>query len=168
MRSDALGPPQYPVMKRTATLLVSLALLVPAASGAAYIKYEGLDGESKDSSHQDEIDVLSWSWGMTRERDGSVTLHEMLVNTSSPHGEFWFENLRPGEYAFEELRLGAGQGKMEFRVHDVSLASYRVTAEGSEVREEFAFYYNKISFGPVGNGTGRADVERTITFTGLE
>ena len=28
-----------------------------------FIKLEGIDGESADSSHKKEIDVLAWSWG---------------------------------------------------------------------------------------------------------
>lgn len=31
-----------------------------------FIKFEGIKGESQDDKHKDEIDVLSWSWGMTQ------------------------------------------------------------------------------------------------------
>ena len=31
-----------------------------------FLKIEGVDGESKDDVHTDEIDVLSWSWGMSQ------------------------------------------------------------------------------------------------------
>ena len=31
-----------------------------------FIKIKGIDGESKDSKHKDEIDVLAWSWGMSQ------------------------------------------------------------------------------------------------------
>jgi type VI secretion system secreted protein Hcp len=34
-------------------------------SGDMFLKVDGIKGESKDSKHKDEIDVLSWSWGMT-------------------------------------------------------------------------------------------------------
>jgi type VI secretion system secreted protein Hcp len=30
-----------------------------------FLKVDGIKGESKDSKHPGEIDVLSWSWGMT-------------------------------------------------------------------------------------------------------
>ena len=30
-----------------------------------FLKIEGVEGESKDSKHKNEIDVLSWSWGST-------------------------------------------------------------------------------------------------------
>lgn len=28
-----------------------------------YLKLDGIKGESQDSKHKDEIDILSWSWG---------------------------------------------------------------------------------------------------------
>lgn len=28
-----------------------------------FLKIDGIEGESKDSKHQNEIDVLSWTWG---------------------------------------------------------------------------------------------------------
>ncbi len=30
-----------------------------------FLKIEGIEGESTDDKHKDEIDVLSWSWGET-------------------------------------------------------------------------------------------------------
>ena len=36
-----------------------------------FIKIDGIDGESKDGTHKDEIDVLAWSWGMSQ----SATTH---------------------------------------------------------------------------------------------
>jgi type VI secretion system secreted protein Hcp len=36
-----------------------------------FIKIDGIKGESQDSKHKDEIDVLSWSWGVSQ----SGTMH---------------------------------------------------------------------------------------------
>lgn len=36
-----------------------------------FLKLEGITGESLDDAHKDEIDVLSWSWGVTQ----SGTVH---------------------------------------------------------------------------------------------
>lgn len=36
-----------------------------------FLKLEGIDGESMDAQHGDEIDVLSWSWGASN----SGTMH---------------------------------------------------------------------------------------------
>jgi type VI secretion system secreted protein Hcp len=32
-----------------------------------FLKLEGIDGESEDHAHEDEIDVLSWAWGANQE-----------------------------------------------------------------------------------------------------
>ena len=31
-----------------------------------FLKIDGIPGESTDVNHKDEIDVLSWSWGVTQ------------------------------------------------------------------------------------------------------
>jgi type VI secretion system secreted protein Hcp len=31
-----------------------------------YLKLEGIKGESQDKDHKDEIELLSWSWGVTQ------------------------------------------------------------------------------------------------------
>jgi type VI secretion system secreted protein Hcp len=36
-----------------------------------FLKLDDVKGESKDSKHKDEVDVLSWSWGMSQ----SGTMH---------------------------------------------------------------------------------------------
>ena len=36
------------------------------AFAAAFLKIADIKGESSDKNHEDEIDVLSWSWGMTQ------------------------------------------------------------------------------------------------------
>ena len=37
-----------------------------------FIKIKGVDGESKDQKHGKEIDVLSWSWGMSNSGSAHV------------------------------------------------------------------------------------------------
>jgi type VI secretion system secreted protein Hcp len=32
----------------------------------AFLKIDGIKGESKDHAYKDQIDILSWSWGMTQ------------------------------------------------------------------------------------------------------
>lgn len=38
-----------------------------------FLKIDGIDGESTDSKHKNEIDVLSWSWGETNTGSGATT-----------------------------------------------------------------------------------------------
>ena len=37
-----------------------------------FLKLNGVDGESKDKAHTKEIDVLSWSWGMSNSGSAHV------------------------------------------------------------------------------------------------
>lgn len=37
-----------------------------------FLKIAGVDGESKDSKHSKEIDVLAWSWGMSNSGSAHV------------------------------------------------------------------------------------------------
>src|SRR6516225_7319823 len=37
-----------------------------------FMKIKGVDGESKDSKHKKEIDVLAWSWGMSNSGSAHV------------------------------------------------------------------------------------------------
>ena len=48
------------------TLAVATAGTLTSAFAASdiFIKIANIDGESKDAKHKDEIEVLSWSWGL--------------------------------------------------------------------------------------------------------
>lgn len=48
-------------------LLASLLLAGTDGSAAVdmFLKIPGIEGESQDKSHKDEIDVLAWSWGLS-------------------------------------------------------------------------------------------------------
>jgi type VI secretion system secreted protein Hcp len=49
----------------TALLLSALPLAAPAATLDFFLKIDGIPGESTDARHWDEIDVTSWSWGLS-------------------------------------------------------------------------------------------------------
>jgi type VI secretion system secreted protein Hcp len=63
-----------------------------------FLKLNGIDGESPDVSHKNEIEVLSWSWGVTQESNmhagsgggaGKATVHDLVfehyVDRASPN-----------------------------------------------------------------------------------
>jgi type VI secretion system secreted protein Hcp len=71
-------------------ILAFLLMLLPSASYAAvdmFLKIDDVLGESRDSVHGDEIDILAWSWGSSTNgrcinlQDVSVT---KWVDLSSP------------------------------------------------------------------------------------
>lgn len=62
---------------------------------AIFVKFNGIDGESKDAAHKGEVDVLSWSWGMSQSGSmhtgtagGKASVNDMMitkmVDKSSP------------------------------------------------------------------------------------
>jgi type VI secretion system secreted protein Hcp len=51
-----------------ASVLVAFGMATTSAEAATdmFLKLDGIQGESKDSKHKGEIDVLAWSWGASR------------------------------------------------------------------------------------------------------
>ncbi|MBR9676161.1 type VI secretion system tube protein Hcp [Candidatus Woesearchaeota archaeon] len=47
-------------MKKIILVLISVLIFAAAAQGAAYIKFDGVDGESRDGEHDKWIEILSW------------------------------------------------------------------------------------------------------------
>jgi type VI secretion system secreted protein Hcp len=61
---------------------VVVTLLCPVSAFAAvdmFLKLNGINGESKDRAHANEIDVLAWSWG---ESNGTALTKKGLVPTA--------------------------------------------------------------------------------------
>lgn len=50
-----------------AAVIAALALPVAASAAAVdyFLKIDGIDGESTDDKHKNEIDIESWSWGVS-------------------------------------------------------------------------------------------------------
>jgi type VI secretion system secreted protein Hcp len=42
-----------------------LASSTPALASDIFLKIDGIKGESQDSKHKDQIEILSWSWGQS-------------------------------------------------------------------------------------------------------
>ena len=55
----------------TAALVAALPLSTPAIALDYFLKIGDVRGESDDSKHKDEIDVLEWSWGVTNRYSAS-------------------------------------------------------------------------------------------------
>ena len=55
-----------------AAVMASALCLTGPAQGAMYIKFDGVDGESKDVHHKDWIDLLSYSWGLHKSGAGAT------------------------------------------------------------------------------------------------
>jgi type VI secretion system secreted protein Hcp len=58
-----------------AAAAASLALASPVTASAAdwFLKLDGIEGESTDARHKNEIEVLSWSWGVSQSSPTTAT-----------------------------------------------------------------------------------------------
>lgn len=121
-----------------------------------------IKGESQDSAHQQEITVLSWSWGMQQSRaltggpvKGKATIQDLkivkMVDSASTGLMAALRNNEPIQQAVLTLRK-AGKAQLEYmkitiengRV--VSLVLDGGTPPGSaQVVEHVSFSFNKIS-----------------------
>lgn len=131
----------------------------------AFLKIEGIDGESTDDAHKDWIEILSYNHGITQPRDphsgggrsAGRSVHEDFsitkrLDEASPKLVLACCN---GEHipkmALELCQSGGDRQKfMEYELEDVIVAAVRPVgaANGQEGRptEEIAFRYGKIKF----------------------
>lgn len=159
--------------------------LTPAAgAGDMFLYVKGaragvIKGEAQDSAHQEEIDVLSWSWGMQATRQhatgavsGKASIQDLkIVKRVDSASTGLMSALRTNE-SIKEARLTvrkSGKGQLEYlkiviengRVVSITLDGG--TPPGSaQVLEHVAFAFNKITveYVPQGkDGQGRGGMQ---------
>jgi type VI secretion system secreted protein Hcp len=131
----------------------------------AFLKVDGLDGESNDSKHKGEMEILSFHWGVTQQITGTTSsagtftgqradLSPLIVtkqfDKASPKAA---QACAAGDHfksAILTLCRAAGdkQPYMEYKLTDVLISAYRVggsgKGDGGVPLEEVAFSYGKI------------------------
>jgi type VI secretion system secreted protein Hcp len=126
-----------------------------------FLKIDGIQGESADISHKDEIDVLSWSWSVARTSGGAGSgggagkavfqdLHFVAqISKASP---MLFLACASGTHhktaALSGVR-GAGKSKsadfLKYQLSDVVITTVQHgDSEGSAPIEQFSLNYSKI------------------------
>jgi len=137
---------------RATTLFMVLVLGVIAigslsindAYGAAFVKYDGIDGEATDAAHEKWIDVLSVDWGTTQTTDkkGNIVsvVHDMFItmeyDKASPK---ILEKSLNGEVIPKlEIELTATSGGaratyLKYELVNVLVTSYQTNAFGDDL-----------------------------------
>jgi len=134
----------------SATFILGV-IAIPNADAAVdmFLKIEGVDGESKDYAHQDEIDVLAWSWGMSNSGSmhttagggaGRVAIQDFsftkYIDKSSPM--LFLKACNGGTFADAKLvvRKAGGDAVEYFTLEftDVMVSSVSVGGSGGEDR----------------------------------
>ena len=128
----------------------------------AFLKIDGIEGESTDDKHKGEIDVLSWSWGASNPTTvssggggtaGKVSMQDFhfvsRVNKASP---LLFIKCATGEHiksAVLSVRKAGGQAfeYIKLTLSDCLVSSYMPAgAPDDAASEEVSLNFSKIEF----------------------
>ncbi len=63
-------------------IVVTATVQLPAYANNMFLKIEGVEGESLNDNHRDEIDILSWSWGAFSEGRSTCVQDISLVKSA--------------------------------------------------------------------------------------
>jgi type VI secretion system secreted protein Hcp len=129
-----------------------------------FLKVDGIEGESTDSKHKNEIDLLSWSWGESQMGThsgggggggGKVSMQDfhfvMKVNKASPK---LMLACATGEHIGKAVLVcrKAGGSQQEFftvTMSDLLVASYQTGGSGSSdivPTDQISLNFSKIEF----------------------
>jgi type VI secretion system secreted protein Hcp len=127
-----------------------------------FLKIEGIDGESKDDKHKDEIQLLSWSWGMTQTGyhhmgggggAGKVNVQDMnfnkYIDKSTAALMMHCCNGKHIPWALLTVRKAGGDQPVEYlkiKMEDIIVTSYGNSGSMSQddlVVESFSFNFGK-------------------------
>ena len=130
----------------------------------AFLKIDGIDGESSDAKHKNEVEILSYSWGVTQPASGgpgsgggagkvSFEDFHFVANTSKASPQL-FLACASGEH-FQKAVLTvrkAGKDQQEFlkvTLSDVLVTEFKNAGQGGEVdvpADQFSLNFVKVEF----------------------
>jgi len=136
------------------------ALLTPSSAMAAvdvFLKLTGVQGESADAQHKNEIDVLSWSWGEStgtgKTKQGNVPqacIQDLAlmkrIDAASPQ---LVMNSVTGVVATEgvlTLRKAGGEQQefLTLKMTNVSVASYQISGSSEVPTESVLLHFESM------------------------
>jgi type VI secretion system secreted protein Hcp len=130
--------------------------------GSWFLKIDGIPGESLAAAHKDEIDVLSWSWGVTGRTSpgggggggaGKASFDDFhFVAAVSKASPALFLACATGTHiksAALSGNRGSGKAKLSeflrYKLADVQVNSLQqASGEGGPVTDQFSLSYSKV------------------------
>jgi type VI secretion system secreted protein Hcp len=124
-----------------------------------FLNIEGIPGESADEKHPNEIDVLSYSWGVSQ--TGTASYGGGMGAGKANFGDFSFmmrmnkatpklmNAVATGEHipkAVLTCRKAGGKQEdyMVYKFYDLLVSSYQTSASSEEPTESISFNYSKM------------------------
>ena len=138
------------------TLTLVFVVYANEAQAAAYLKFDGVDGEAKDDKHEKWIDVLSFSQTITRGDSSSLSagasagpvFHDIVVvkelDKSSPK---LAESIAMGKvFPKVEIHLTSGAGTYyAYELTNVMVTSYSISGDADDrPTEEVSITFEEI------------------------
>jgi type VI secretion system secreted protein Hcp len=147
-------------------LLVAFGLMLarpPLVRGAlnAFIKIEGIEGESRDDGHEKWIDVLSFSWGMSRSAEaststgsggaekavpGDITITKAIDRASPNLADFRTKGKIITSMIVDTVRKDGKPGREITTLKNVKIVSVTVGADGKTEKVKFAYQSYRLVF----------------------
>ncbi len=165
------------------TIIITTGVSTAFAASDYFLKLDGVDGESTDSSHKGEIEISSWSWGMSQmgttstgggAGTGKVSFQDLHVTKSiDKSSPVLMQMAATGEHVKEAKltlrKAGSDTSYVIVTFTDVMVSSYSVSGNsGENPTESVSFTYQKITMeyfpqSPTGTAT---DSIKTKELTG--
>lgn len=133
-----------------------------AANVDYFLKIEGVDGESTSAKHKGEIEILSFSWGVSQQGSsgtgggggaGKATFQDIsFVKNLDKSSPLLFVKTATGEHIKEVVLTGEIAGKrgekfLEIKMSEVLISSYQQSgSEGGVPTDTFSLNFAKIEF----------------------
>ena len=128
-----------------------------------FLKIDGIEGESKDGTHTNEIDILAWSWGMSQSATthmgggggaGKVNVQDLTftkyVDKSSPE---LMKACMTGRHITEATLVirKAGDKPLEYmtiKINDIIVSSVSTGGSGGEDRltENLSLNFSQVDY----------------------
>lgn len=136
-------------------------LLAQAANSDYYLKIEGIEGESTDEMHKGQIEIMSYTWGMSNSGSmaassgagaGKTSFTSIRITTAvSKASPLLFESVATGKHfpsaTLSLVKSDGGQEFMKVTLSDVLISSYQTTGNSGEApTESFRLNFAKIEY----------------------
>lgn len=140
------------ILSVVASVFAAFGVVAPAEAAVDYfLEVNGVPGESQDAKMPDAIDVLSYSWGASAEKNKSPRLNDLsiehLVDVASPP---LFQRLVTGTTipSAELIARKAGESQfifLRFCFQDVRVTSVQQKGSDDVPIEQVSFSYGAVS-----------------------
>jgi type VI secretion system secreted protein Hcp len=144
------------------TILITSSFGNAFAAADYFLKLDGIDGESTDDKHKGQIEIESFSWGLSNSGSmaatggagaGKVKFNEFTIKkTTDKSSPKLMQAAASGEHlrSLDLTLRKAGGTQMDYYVvhlEDVLVSSYSTSGSSGEApTESIAFNYQKIMF----------------------